>query len=408
MSNSPVDHLRRAARSPVVTPGAAGSAPVAKFAEGGATEETPEARAARLLLERRREEEDLRDTIPPEPGLPPRPAQPTAQRPAATPAAAAELPTGRPVDYQPNLPASPLLSQLRERLTESAVPSQGENFRQQLMALGAGMAGSQSRHFAGALSEGVRAMQAQEQQQQTHQRQLLETEATARYREAVVELQRAEQAAARDPNDPRNIERLAHARYYMAQAAAAGARGGGGAGERLGTGTMMRTRDGSYVMAYPSARGGVEYRPMDPNLVPVSQERAMAGAPFIHEGLVYQRSVSGEPFPLTINGRQVTAEQYTSMRTLENIDSAVERAGRNAVESWRQANNARLQMAVTPAAANQLTREMEAARIAGETAARNRLLRPNITGASPAEAGTPAAAGRPRVATSMDPRAQTE
>lgn len=216
---SPVDNLRRYA-TPVVTAGAAGSPPVARFNDGGdVAREEEQRRIDQEIAERIREIGQGVQGAPRQGGMP-------------------ALPRPQGAEGSPQIGKPPaegdLMARLRESLGQSAVPSPGESFRQQLMALGAGMAGSQSRSFAGAMAEGVNAVRQQEQQQQQAQRQLLETEGNARYREATIELQRAEQAWNRDPNNPRTIRDLAQAQYYMSQAAARAA--GGGRQERLGTG----------------------------------------------------------------------------------------------------------------------------------------------------------------------------
>lgn len=142
-----------------------------------------------------------------------------------------------------------------------------------LAAFGAALASTRSPTFQGAFGEGVQALMRQRQAQTQEARQQQQVDVEQEYRRAVVANQAAELAFARDPTNPLNILRRNQAEGALAEAdlrRRQAANVGQSAGEGLGTGQVIRLRDGSTAMFYPGARGGPQIRPFPEGGIPLS------------------------------------------------------------------------------------------------------------------------------------------
>lgn len=302
----------------------------------------------------------------------------------------------------PNNGSGNLLTRTREAVAQSHLPSEGENLRQQMMALGAAMASSQQRTFGGAFGEGVAAMQRHQGQQRQEQRQLLETEAQAQYREAQIRVQQAQIALAENPDSPENRARLMQAEAAMlaAQARMASAASGASA-TRVQSGQYVRGENGEALMlmrdgsTQPVMNNG---RPVPyENVLAVQaqqtrgQPRVASGDPFIGpDGRAYTRLSDASTAPFMVNNEHVTAQQYARMRDLGNIDAGAERARVNAQNLYLNANRN------TPRAISDpqgIIRDAEAAGNAAAERYRQQVLR-GIPGQQTGE-GAPAAPAAP-------------
>ena len=145
-----------------------------------------------------------------------------------------------------------------------------------LGALGAAMASTRSPTFAGALGEGLQAMQRTAAGQRQEERQNRQLDVEAAYRAAQEARQMAEFEYARNPENPLNQLRVAQTRQAEAQAQAAlmNARTSAataGTTARLGTGREVQMPDGTWGMIYPGARGGPQFVPYPQGAVPAGQ-----------------------------------------------------------------------------------------------------------------------------------------
>lgn len=221
---------------------------------------------------------------------------PSAQTPQMPPYATAIQPQ-RPAGS----PDGTLSNRLRETLAQDAIPSDGESLRQQILSLGAAMASSQSRSFAGALGEGVTAAQARDQQQQTNRRQLLATESEAQFREAQMRVQQARLALEEDPNSPENRARLmtAEANMLAARARMAGA-GAGSSRASMVPGSYMPNPDGTVSVVVQDRHGGLRTE-----VVPGMTRENMPGAEQ-RAALIDERRIRNEDRDLARQDRAFT------------------------------------------------------------------------------------------------------
>lgn len=156
-------------------------------------------------------------------------------------------------------PGGNLLDMLRARLGQEVNQDGSDNVDRQLVDFGAGLASGTSRNFGQNFGAGLAALQAGRAARTNQVRQGAELETTAQFRQAQIEVQRAEQALAADPTSPRNQLSLAQARYYLAQAAdlANNPRGSGGSGRPAptGTGILIVNAEGQQRVHYPRIDG---------------------------------------------------------------------------------------------------------------------------------------------------------
>lgn len=136
--------------------------------------------------------------------------------------------------------------------TQTSEPSSDDDTNRRLRDFGFGMAASRNPSLFGQIGEAGLNMQRGNRDDRQDTNREREVAATEEYRRAQVQLARAEQEWARDPNNPANVARLAHAQAYMAQATRARS-GGGGSGSE-GSFVPLQREDGS--IAFFSPRSG--------------------------------------------------------------------------------------------------------------------------------------------------------
>ena len=202
----------------------------------------------------------------------------------------------RPTTLQamPMTPYTPVEYQ-RQAPTERASPEELD--RQRLSDFFFGMANSQSPSFFGAIGQAGQALSAADRQRATETRANRTAQAEENYRAAQIELQNRQLAAQADPNSPRNIIELAKAQADLDTARA----------RLIQAQRPERTNDPGRVV------------------IPNSE--------FVSDGLVYQRTQTGQTVPVMgANNQPMTEEQYGRISNRARIPQ-IEDARRRAAES---------------------------------------------------------------------------
>lgn len=149
----------------------------------------------------------------------------------------------------PSAPAQPepsMLDRLRQQVMQDIMPNDTADFQSRLRAFGAGMLGTQGNFFQG-LAGGQQAVAAQQQQEQAARANRLKAAEEDAYRQAQIRLKEAEEAFARDPQNPINILRLAQAQQAIAHGRYYETMGQGAAQDLRRQGLMLRARQAALT-----------------------------------------------------------------------------------------------------------------------------------------------------------------
>jgi hypothetical protein len=185
--------------------------------------------------------------VPPEFMPPPNAAAARGPR-RASPVATATPPA---TPDTPVAPATPATQQTTEGQPQPGERT-GESPWERLARFGFAMAASPNPSLFGQIGEAGLMMQRGDRERRQDNLREREVDNAQTFREAQLNLQRAEQAFQQDPNNPSNVARLAQARYYVAMAARAGSSGGGGGGSGSdGAAVPLRGADGNLLFFYP-------------------------------------------------------------------------------------------------------------------------------------------------------------
>jgi hypothetical protein len=137
------------------------------------------------------------------------------------------------------------------------------------------MAASRNPSFFGQLGEAGQALSQADRTARAEALQERRLDVEAAYRAAQESREARRLASEEDPTSLRGrllqaqaLQAEAQAEYHRRRASEGG--GGGGGGEGLGTGVLSQAADGSTVMVYPAARGGLQVREFPGGARPLS------------------------------------------------------------------------------------------------------------------------------------------
>lgn len=266
------------------------------------------------LLQRLRQPGDVTQAPGGMPAQGPRPAPP----PVVTPGAAQSAPPPPPPAEAESGAAAAggdrsLLEKLRQTVGDSIAPPATQSDR--LAAFAAGIAPSSgNRGIFTQLANGLAAQGRFDAERRKEVAEGAKTESDAEYRRAQLELERRKQEWERDPNNPHAIERLAHARALLAQAARAGSE------VRDRVNSTQRDAEGNLYLIHESGRvtraggeGGPSF--VDPDRSP--EARRWLNWSTNREAL--ERGLRTAPMALTETPEQRSAR---IRRELEDYDKA--------------------------------------------------------------------------------------